>query len=69
MWPFKKKKIYQVETETAVHQNRLTFIVKAVDKADAWRKAEKQSHYYLGRCLNIIELKEEDEYEHYFQKS
>lgn len=69
MWPFKKKKIYQVETETAIQQDRLTFIVRAVDKADAWRKAEKQSHYYLGRCLSIIELKEEDEYEHYFRKS
>ena len=44
MWPFKKKKIYQVETETAILQDRLTFIVKAIDKADAWRKAEKQSH-------------------------
>lgn len=69
MWPFKKKKIYQVETETAILQDRLTFIVKAVDKADAWKKATRQSNYYLGRCLSITELKEEDEYENHFRQS
>lgn len=69
MWPFKKKKIYQVETEMAILQDRLTFIVKAVDKADAWKKATRQSNYYLGRCLSITELKEEDEYENHFRQS
>ena len=58
MWPFKKKKIYKVETETLYSHSPITVVVKAYDKAGAWRQADKQIVSALGRCFSIEELKD-----------
>jgi hypothetical protein len=58
MWHFKKKKVYKVETEVLYTDEHMTFVVKAYDKAGAWKQANKLSYVVLGRCFSIEELKE-----------
>lgn len=59
MWFFKKKKIYKVEYKDEYYDYGCT-IVKATDRADAWKKA-RSLYKYSGPyqpmvCLNITEL-------------
>lgn len=57
---FKKKKIYQVEYQDKWDDYGCV-VVKAIDEADAWKKAKKQfwsgSVYSPTICLRISELK------------
>ena len=61
MWPFKKKKIYNVEYKDKWGEYGCV-AVKAFDKADAWNQARKQhneySSYRATACINITELKD-----------
>ena len=56
---FKKKKIYRVEYKDNWNDYGCT-IVKAFDKADAWKKTRRQrysgSPYQANICINITEL-------------
>lgn len=57
MWPFRKKKIYKVEYRDE-WKDYGCVVVKAYDKAGAWRAARVMNYgpYKPTVCISIVEL-------------
>ena len=58
MWPFKKKKIYEVAYKDYLLRCTFVELVKATDVCDAWKKVSKMHQFEPISCESIQEVKE-----------